>query len=38
MKSWLQDNDIRMNSIYNEKNSLLLKDLLELYGIKFTNI
>ena len=30
MKSWLQDNDIKMNSIYNEKNSLLLEDLLEL--------
>ena len=29
MKIWLQDNQIDMYSIHNEKNLLLLKDLLE---------
>ena len=29
MKIWLQDNQIDMYSIHNEKSLLLLKDLLE---------
>ena len=29
-KFWLEDSDIEMYSVYNEKNMLLLKDLLEL--------
>ena len=29
MKIWLQDNQTDMYSIHNEKNLLLLKDLLE---------
>ena len=28
-KKWLTDNDIEMYSIHNERNQLLLKDLLE---------
>ena len=37
MKSCLLDNDIKMYSTHKE-NMLLLKDLLEPYRIKFTNV
>ena len=36
-KKWLRDNDIEMNSIHNEENLLLLKDLSEHQRLKFTN-
>ena len=37
-KSWLLESDVKMQSVHNEKNLLLLKDLLEPLRIKSASI
>ena len=38
MKSWLQDIDVEMYSTHNEESVLFLKDFLEPWRTKFTNV